>query len=162
MKCSVCNRVNCICAKTSDVVLPMKSTLSPDVTPFPDPDKRNRKKSVNKPSAMFLKYDNIPVDTPVPKTRSFDTRREHTNQEMNNMKRNNGGVGSYSSSHMHSQKLPTRPVHYKTFNKSFLPFEEYVSRAQHVFSECEVCSKAGYKTHHNQQVKCLKFKPAFF
>lgn len=150
MKCPVCNRVKCICAKTSDVALPMKSTLSPDVTPFPDLKKNIRMKSVNKPAALLLRYDNEPDHTGVPKAKSFDSRREHTSQDFSNIKLNNVGVGSYSSSHMYSQRLPSRPVHFKTFNKPFLPFEEYVSRAQHVFSECEVCSKAGYKT--NQQV----------
>ena len=162
MKCPICNRVNCICAKTSDVVLPMKSTLSPDVTPFPDPNKINRMKSVNKSAPKFLRYENISNHTGVPKAKSFDTRRENRNQEFSNIKDNNVGVGSYSSSHMYSQRLPSRPVHFKTFNKPFLPFEEYVSRAQHVFSECEICSKAGYKIHQNQQVNlCIKTLKCF-
>ena len=160
MKCPVCDKVKCVCAKTSDVALPMKSTLSPDVTPFPDSTKKNRMKSVNKPPAMLLRYDNIPDHTGVPKAKSFDSRRERTSQEFSNMKRNNVGVGSYSSSHMYSQRLPSRPVNFRTFNKPFIPFEEYVSRAQHVYSECEICSKAGYKINQHQQVskalKCFK------
>ncbi|CAO1373824.1 unnamed protein product [Diamesa serratosioi] len=57
MNCPVCNRMNCVCIKTSYIELPMKSTLSPDVKPYPDSDKSIRKTSVNIPKSL-MRNDN--------------------------------------------------------------------------------------------------------
>lgn len=136
MKCFLCNKAVCGCAK--EVVLPTKSTLSSSVTEFPDTCKHKTEKPRSKipvrnydQSRPVRNYDQ-PRRSPerVVQKLSFDSRMDLLNDT-----RTPGRCKPMQASQ--SFLMPREQFH----PKPFPAFEDYTKRIQNKLQDCVMCSK---------------------
>lgn len=154
MKCLICQSAVCVCNKVSELQLPIKSTSDPTVIRF------TQSKRI---PANFKGQQPDVKNFGIPPKLSFDSKRDDYLQ-MTSERRpkrfqhtNDNNFGSSQPS-ISSSSFPNRPLNpNKNFTKPFLPFNEYISKAQSELPDGVTCAKF-LKMQRQSPIKTNKIK----